>query len=76
MAETSTAKDKAAEAQPQAPPLALRPREAARARGIGVRKLWELTNRGLLPHVKVGRCVVYPVDLLREWLAQQAKGGR
>jgi excisionase family DNA binding protein len=54
-------------------PLALRPREAARALGIGTRLLWELTNMGKVPHVKVGRCILYPLDQLREWLAREAE---
>jgi excisionase family DNA binding protein len=59
-------------------PLALRAGEAAKALGIGERKLWEWTNRKLIPHVRIDgcRCVLYPVDLLREWLAEQAKRGR
>ena len=56
------------------PCLALRPREAARALGIGERLLWTLTNRGEVPHVRLGRAIVYPVDLLRAYLARQAKG--
>jgi excisionase family DNA binding protein len=58
-----------------ASPLALRPKEAAKALGIGTRLLWEMTNRGEIPCVRIGRCVTYPVDLLREWLAGQAEGG-
>lgn len=56
-------------------PLALRPREAAAALGIGRRKLWELTNRGLIPHLRIGRAVVYPRAQLEEWLAERARGG-
>ena len=40
--------------------LALRPREAALALGIGARLLWSLTNRGEVPHVRLGRAVIYP----------------
>lgn len=58
------------------PPLALRPKQAAKALGIGVRLLWELTNRGEIPCVRIGRCVTYPVALLRDWLAEQAEGGK
>ena len=57
-----------------APPLALRPREAARALGIGERLLWSLTNQGVVPHVRLGRAVVYPVEQLREFLAREARG--
>ena len=59
--------------------LALRPREAARALGIGERLLWSMTNRGEIPHLRLGRAIVYPVAELERWLAKQAgknaKGG-
>lgn len=54
------------------PRLALRPKDAAKALGIGQRLLWSLTNQGVIPHVKVGRATLYPVDLLRDWLVKQA----
>ena len=60
---------------PTPEPLALRPREAAQALGLSARKLWELTNRNEIPHVHVGRAVLYPVDSLRAWLAEQAAKG-
>ena len=56
-------------------PLALRPKDAARALGIGQRKLWELTKAGEIPHVKIGTCTLYPVDELRAWLSSQAQKG-
>ncbi len=59
----------------QAPRLAIRPKQAAAAIGIGERKLWELTNRGAIPYLKVGTATLYPVDLLAAWLRQQAEGG-
>ena len=55
------------------PTLALRPRAAARALGIGERLLWSKTNAGEIPHVRIGRAVVYPVDMLRDWLAEKAR---
>lgn len=57
------------------PRLALRPREAARSLGIGERLLWSLTNRGEIPHFKLGRATLYSVDALREWMAEKAKAG-
>jgi len=59
-------------------PLALRPREAAAALGIGQRKLWQLTQpRGPIPCVKLGASVLYPCGLLQAWLVEQAaKGGK
>ena len=61
------------------PYLALRPKDAAKAIGIGERKLWELTNRGLVPHIRLpdSKCILYPIDALRSWLTEQVqkKGG-
>jgi excisionase family DNA binding protein len=63
-------------------PLALRPREAAKALGISPRLLWQLTKDGHVPCVRVGsgtrKTVLYPVADLQAWLTRQAataKGG-
>ena len=56
------------------PCLALRPREAAVALSLSERKLWELTNCGKVPHVRIGKALLYPVDALRRWLDEQASG--
>ena len=58
------------------PRLALRPREAAVALGISERKLWSLTNQGLIPHFKMGRSVRYPTRELADWMAEQAVAGK
>ena len=57
--------------------LALRPKEASKALGIGERLLWSLTNRGEIPHLKVGKAVLYPIAELERWLSEQThkKGG-
>ncbi len=55
------------------PRLALRPREAAQSLGISERTLWGLTADGAIPHFKLGRLTLYPVDGLPEWLAEKAK---
>jgi excisionase family DNA binding protein len=59
------------------PPLALRPRDAARLLGVSPRTLWGWTAAGLIPCVRVGtgkrRVVLYPADQLRTWLAEQAR---
>lgn len=53
--------------------LALRPAEAAKALGIGERLLWQETNRGAIPHLRIGgKAIVYPIEALREWLAVNA----
>ncbi len=57
--------------------LALTAREAAAAPGVSERLLWSLTNRGEVPHLRLGRRIVYPVGELERWLSEQAsKGGR
>lgn len=55
------------------PRLALRPKEAAKALGIGSRLLWSKTNRGEIPCVRIGRAVVYPIAELKLWLSEQVK---
>ncbi len=57
---------------PPTTPLALRPREAAAAIGVCERTLWQWTKTGDVPHVRRGNTILYPVDLLRQWLEQQA----
>ncbi len=63
--------------KPEAPivPLAYRPLEAAAALGFSKRKLEQLTKTGEIPFVRVGRCVLYPVEALRQWLADQVISG-
>ena len=63
-------------------PLALRPREAAKALGISPRLLWQLTKDEVIPCARVGsgkrKTVLYPVADLQAWLTNQAaksKGG-
>lgn len=58
------------------PPLALRPKDAAKVLGISPRLLWSLTNRCEIPHVRLGRTVLYPVDELRRWLSEQSNQQR
>ena len=57
-------------------PLALRPREAAKALGISPRHLWQLTKDGHIPCVRLGsgkrKTVLYPVVELQAWLTHQA----
>jgi excisionase family DNA binding protein len=57
-------------------PLALRPREAAKALGISPRLLWQLTKDGRIPCVQIGgtkrRTVLYPLAELQAWLSRKA----
>ena len=52
-------------------PLAMRPIVAARALGISPRTLASLTKKGLVPHVRLGRCVSYPTAMLLAWLEKK-----
>lgn len=58
------------------PPLALRPRDAAKALGISPRLLWQLTKDGRIPCARVGngkrRTLLYPVVELQAWLTRQS----
>jgi len=60
------------------PRLALRPKDAAKALGIGERKLWEITadRDSGIPHVHFGKAVLYPVADLERWLSEQAEKER
>ncbi|MEQ9455617.1 MAG: helix-turn-helix domain-containing protein [Phycisphaeraceae bacterium] len=51
--------------------LSLRPDEAAKALGISKRKLWGVTadKTSGIPHFRLGRSVLYPVEGLKEWMA-------
>lgn len=57
--------------------LALRPRDAAKALSISPRLLWQLTQDGHIPCVRVGsgkrRAVLYPTAELQAWLSRQAE---
>lgn len=55
------------------PSLALRPRDAAKSLGISERLLWEWTRRGLIPHVRLGKVLLYPTDGLREFLRERSQ---
>jgi predicted DNA-binding transcriptional regulator AlpA len=56
-------------------PLLIGAKHAAPLLGISPRKLWELTNCGQVPHVKVGRRVLYSPDDLRIWINRRKIGG-
>lgn len=58
-----------APAQPKLEPLAVGPREAARALGFSERTLWAVSApRGDLPCVRIGRKVLYKVTDLADFL--------
>ena len=55
--------------------LSVRARDAARMLGLSPRTLWALTKANQVPHVRVGRSVLYPVEQLKKWLAEMANRG-
>jgi excisionase family DNA binding protein len=59
---------------PETPtPLLLSALEAARLLNVSPRTVWSLTEAGSLPHVRIGRRVLYPVDALRRWTQAQTR---
>jgi excisionase family DNA binding protein len=44
---------------------------AAAALSISPRKLWQLTKDGQLPHLRIGRRVLYDPAALQRWIADQ-----
>lgn len=52
-------------------PLALSPKEAAKALGVSERHLRNLLPE--LPHVHLGNRVVIPIEALRRWLEEQTR---
>jgi excisionase family DNA binding protein len=52
-------------------PLLWTTRQAAEALAISERKLWDLTNRRLIPCVRIGRSVRYAVIDIQRWIESQ-----
>lgn len=57
-------------------PLAMRPKVAAKAIGICERTLWTMTQRGEIPHAKIGNCTIYPTAAILAWLEEMTKNPR
>jgi excisionase family DNA binding protein len=55
--------------------LLLTVEEAARRLGIGKTLAWELVWQGVLPSVRLGRCVRIPLVALEEWIARRVREG-
>ena len=56
------------------PPILLSLKDAARALAVSDRSLWEWTKAGKVPHVRLGRRVLYSPDDLRRWVEGQRRG--
>ena len=61
---------------PSEPPLLIDAERAAAMIGIGTRTLWSLTDADEIPHVRIRRRVLYPVEELRRWIESRQRGGR
>lgn len=57
------------------PRLLMDAHDTAKALSISERKLWELTDRGEIPCVRIGRRVLYSPQTLQRWIDGQADGG-
>ena len=55
-------------------PILLSLKDAARALAVSDRSLWEWTKAGKVPHVRLGRRVLYSPDDLRRWVEGQRQG--
>ena len=56
--------------------LLLTVEEAAQRLGIGKTLAWELVWAGVLPSIRLGRCVRVPRQALEEWIARTMNGGQ
>lgn len=57
------------------PRLLMDAHDTAEALAISERKLWELTDRGEIPCVRIGRRVLYDPRALVAWIDGQMQGG-
>jgi excisionase family DNA binding protein len=58
------------------PQKLLKPPEAAKMLAIGKTLLWQLTNCGEIPFVRVGRLLGYDVSDLRDWIDSHKTKGK
>ncbi len=56
-------------------PLLVNTRDAAKLLCISERKLHTLKQTGVIPHITMGVKVLYSVESLKAWIAQNEKGG-
>lgn len=50
--------------------LCLSAAEVSEMTGLSVSTIRTLTRRGEIPHIKVGRRILYPLTRIEDWLAQ------
>lgn len=49
--------------------------EIADQTGLSISQIRKLTRSGEIPHIRVGRRILYPAEALAEWLTQKTVGG-
>jgi len=59
----------------QSTELLLDIRAAAKALGVSTRTIWTLAHRRGLPHVRIGRRLLFPVDGLKRWIESCTREG-
>lgn len=50
--------------------------EVSKLLGISSRTLWTHTSRGSIPHLRIGRRVLYPADAVASWIEANTSGGK
>ena len=56
--------------------LLLSIRELAKVLGVCERTIFTLTQENQLPHLRIGRCVKYPVSEIEKWIEAQTQGSK
>jgi excisionase family DNA binding protein len=54
--------------------LLLKPAEVSELTGMGKSKTYELIAAGVIPSVRIGKCVRVPADRLRRWIEELQAG--
>ena len=60
---------------PESLKILLSIQEAAAALAISERKLFSMTANHEIPHIRLGRCLRYPVSDLMLWIDEHKEGG-
>lgn len=55
--------------------LCLSAAEVSNQTGISLSLVRKLTRSGEIPHIRVGRRIIYPAESLAEWLTRNTVGG-
>ena len=55
--------------------LCLNAAEVSERTGLSLSSVRKLTRSGEIPHIRVGRRILYPAEALAEWLTQKTVGG-